>query len=269
MRKIRGVYRILKIGRVAVFWCLVFFSVSTYNGYLKATQYSKSIVAIKDMLVRDNNQLEKRNTLLLKNAKDMERKYRSDLKAIEDNLIYLSGISYLKKLVFSSADETLASIYIILEQEKDKLPIGNPFGGANTHFLTAKWGESVLEGRLRTHKGNDIKNATGDGTLYPVKEGVIEDIGDSRIYGKWILINHGNGYYTKYSHLRSIYYIDGKHPVGQEVTTETEIGMIGSTGLSTGTHLHYEVLAEDPFTGELKQINPEPYIFEFRIKEYI
>ena len=55
-------------------------------------------------------------------------------------------------------------------------------------------------------------------------------------YGNCVIINHGNGYVTLYAHLATISVKNGK-----SVTQGQQIGTVGSTGLSTGAHLHYEV----------------------------
>jgi len=79
--------------------------------------------------------------------------------------------------------------------------------------------------------------------------GVVEMAGYYGDYGKAVLIKHPSGYMTLYGHLSEI-----SVKAGQEVKAGQVIGKVGSTGRSTGPHLHYEVL----YQGKLK--NPMEYI---------
>ena len=56
-------------------------------------------------------------------------------------------------------------------------------------------------------------------------------------YGKMVEVDHGNGFKTKYAHMNEIYVTKG-----EEVVKDQPIGEVGSTGRSTGPHLHYEIL---------------------------
>ncbi|SIC90552.1 metalloendopeptidase-like membrane protein [Mycobacteroides abscessus subsp. abscessus] len=69
-------------------------------------------------------------------------------------------------------------------------------------------------------------------------------------YGKKVIIDHQNGYRTLYAHLDSI---DVK--IGQTVPKGTKIGMMGSTGDSTGVHLHFEVYKNGSLQDPLKYVN--------------
>ena len=94
-----------------------------------------------------------------------------------------------------------------------------------------------ISGRISGHQGIDLGGrtgnpvyATGDGTVAFNNEGV-------RGYGLQVLIDHGFGYKTRYAHLSKILVSPG-----QKVKRGELIGEVGSTGRSTGPHLHYEVI---------------------------
>jgi len=94
----------------------------------------------------------------------------------------------------------------------------------------------INQGYRFFHPGIDLDGETGD-AIYPVMGGKVEKIERSRFaYGNSILINHGNGVKSLYAHLSKITVAEG-----QEVNHKTKIGEVGSTGWSTGAHLHLEV----------------------------
>lgn len=88
------------------------------------------------------------------------------------------------------------------------------------------------------HKGMDIANRAAP-NIVAADAGKIVVAGwpDNYGYGNRVVIDHGNGYKTLYGHLSSIYVVSG-----QTVTRGAAIGKMGSTGRSTGTHLHFEVI---------------------------
>lgn len=93
--------------------------------------------------------------------------------------------------------------------------------------------------RYIKHEGIDLPATTGD-PVYATGNGIVKatDIGyRSKGYGRQILVDHGFGYMTRYAHLSQI----DVEP-GQYVTRGEQIGRVGSTGGSTGPHLHYEVI---------------------------
>lgn len=89
------------------------------------------------------------------------------------------------------------------------------------------------------HRGLDIANK-GGGAILAADSGVVQVAGwpDNWGYGNRVLIDHGNGYQTLYAHLSRIMV-----RVGQAVEQGDVVGMMGSTGRSTGTHLHFEIRA--------------------------
>jgi len=87
------------------------------------------------------------------------------------------------------------------------------------------------------HSGIDIGAGTGT-PIYAADSGYVVQAGWSNVgYGNMILINHGNGYLTRYGHL-SVFNVE----VGDSVKKGQIIGRVGSTGNSTGPHLHFEII---------------------------
>lgn len=100
-------------------------------------------------------------------------------------------------------------------------------GGYVSSGMGERWGEF--------HRGIDIARPSNYNIL-AADNGVVVAAGQSGTYGNRIVINHNNGYTTLYGHLSSI-----NVGVGQVVEKGSVIGIMGSTGYSTGTHLHFEI----------------------------
>lgn len=108
------------------------------------------------------------------------------------------------------------------------------------------------------HSGVDFTAAKGT-EVYVTGDGYVEEIENKRWgYGKSIIINHGFGYKTRYAHLSAF-----KVEKGQKVKRGELIGLIGSTGKSTGPHLHYEVVKDgtkvNPIGYFHSDLTPEQY----------
>ncbi len=86
------------------------------------------------------------------------------------------------------------------------------------------------------HKADDIANAIGTQVVAADSGTIVHASWDNTGYGNLIIIDHGNGYETLYAHL-SAYAVK----VGQHVSRGDQIGLMGSTGHSTGPHLHFEI----------------------------
>ena len=97
---------------------------------------------------------------------------------------------------------------------------------------------SITQGYKWYHKAIDIANHVGTPILAADSGRVIEAGWDSSGYGNKIMIDHGNGYITLYGHTSRIDVV-----VGQTVNRGNQIGLMGSTGRSTGPHLHFEIRA--------------------------
>lgn len=117
------------------------------------------------------------------------------------------------------------------------------------HYITTRFGYDSWRGG--NHNAIDIGDGGINGTnIYASKSGVVITAKDTYIpgysYGKYIVIDHGDGYSTLYAHCSALYVT-----VGQSVKQGEVIGAVGSTGWSTGPHLHFAVnvngIPQDPF----------------------
>ncbi|RIK10487.1 MAG: hypothetical protein DCC49_03390 [Acidobacteria bacterium] len=108
---------------------------------------------------------------------------------------------------------------------------GWPVGGP----VTSEFGQRCLGGSCRMHNGIDISAPTGT-RVGAAGSGTVISAGSQGGYGNTVIINHGDGYATLYGHLSSISVTSG-----QSVGRGTIVGTVGSTGHSTGPHLHFEV----------------------------
>lgn len=113
-------------------------------------------------------------------------------------------------------------------------------GGYISSHVGYRWG--------KMHKGLDIARPSNR-TIKAADNGVVESAGYSGGFGNKIVINHGNGFRTIYAHLASI-----DVSVGQTVSKGSKIGVMGSTGDSTGVHLHFEVHKNGNIEDPLKYI---------------
>lgn len=111
--------------------------------------------------------------------------------------------------------------------------VANQFSG---QFIYPASGHNY--GRIHANNGVDISNANG-GPIYAAANGTVilaDDSGYNGGYGKYVKIQHAGGVITLYGHMSKVYAAQG-----QWVSQGTVIGMMGNTGHSTGTHLHFEV----------------------------
>jgi hypothetical protein len=126
-----------------------------------------------------------------------------------------------------------------VENPNPALPQGNqgpvwPMHGA----ITTEFG-TPHRPYQHTHTGMDISDGQRSGVtpIKPFRPGkVVDAIRSNRGLGNHVIVDHGNGVTSVYAHLYSI----AVH-IGQEVTIDTVLGTEGSTGVSTGTHLHFEI----------------------------
>lgn len=113
-------------------------------------------------------------------------------------------------------------------------------------ITTSGFGDTIS--RTASHNGHDWAVNTGT-KVRAAAEGVVELAYFSESYGYNILINHNNGFKTRYAHISEV-----KVSKGEKVEQSQVIALSGSTGFSTGPHLHFEVVKDG------KRVNPIEYV---------
>lgn len=104
-----------------------------------------------------------------------------------------------------------------------------------------------IENMVKYHYGTDFAANTGT-AVKAFADGVIVAVGDSDTYGKYMMIDHSDGYSTLYAHCSELCMSCGN------VSRGDVIARVGSTGAATGPHLHFELMHDDSY------LNPEFYI---------
>ena len=191
----------------------------------------------------------------LKDMWDLEyaRKNFGIFYTMENKDTYYFPKEYLKLDVISAkvhfADNILNVVRSFILQHEDivyNVPSIWPINGG---FITSKFGyrRSPFFGIIEFHPGIDIASPPGT-PIYATANGIVEDAGYAGGYGLRVMIRHKYGHYTIYGHCSKIFV-----KKGDEVKRGDIIALVGSTGLSTGPHLHYEIRLGN------ESINPLPY----------
>ena len=144
-------------------------------------------------------------------------------------------------------------------EEKNHIPAIQPVINQQLTLLTASYGMRIhpFYRTLQSHQGVDYTVPEGS-RVFATADGRVKEIAERSTAGRTIVIDHGNGYETSYSHLMAI-----NVRKGQEVRRGDIIGLSGNTGLSLAPHLHYEVrhngMRVDPIHYFFMELSPEQY----------
>ena len=226
-------------------------------------------IANKDGRLRDTqaslDQLRDETTLLLRNAHNFENALSNVLSALgissrnplsqntsgdlssflgiheaSDGL--LPEVNELRRLsaYLSQSIDPISEIGSLLDSQSallTEIPSIWPVRGGNG-IITMFFGQNVhpIFGQYYIHRGIDIATHRAGDPVIATADGQVVTAEYASDYGNFIIIRHKRGYYTRYAHLQNF-----RVTVGQRVQQGEVIGYIGSTGISTGPHLHYEV----------------------------
>jgi len=138
--------------------------------------------------------------------------------------------------------------YLLTEDSiKSAIPSGRPIKGG---WISSYFGNRTdpFNGKKVFHHGLDFAGKAGS-KVYAVADGIISWKGRRSGYGELVEIDHGNGYVTRYAHNKTVI-----AELGDKVTKGQAIALMGSTGRSTGPHVHFEVLRDG------KAVNPYKFV---------
>jgi murein DD-endopeptidase MepM/ murein hydrolase activator NlpD len=141
----------------------------------------------------------------------------------------------------------LENLILARELHQEIHPEGRPVANG---FISSYFGERAdpFDGREAFHKGVDFAGAPGS-NVTAVAAGIVTWAGERSGFGKLVEINHGDGFVTRYAHNERTLVT-----VGQTVKRGAAVALMGSTGRSTGPHVHFEVLRNG------RQVDPLSYI---------
>ena len=191
----------------------------------------------------------------------IENKLRTRLTDIEETLLEMQELldkKGIKKHLavggeFIPPDRLSISYVEFMKKDIDEIydtmkgiPVGSPLEGkVNSEF---GYRSDPFRSRFGFHSGIDIDAKYGE-PVVATADGVVTKAGWHHSYGKTVIVDHEDGFETLYGHLSAI-----NVKKGQTITVGEVIGKAGSTGRSTGTHLHYEIVKNG------KRIDPSNYL---------
>ena len=135
--------------------------------------------------------------------------------------------------------------------KKSFLRVPVEFTRISSRFTTAR--KHPVLGTMRAHRGVDYAARTGT-PIMAAGDGLIRFSGWMNGYGRAIIIDHGRGYSTLYGHMSRL----GSYKTGTRVRQGNTIGYVGSSGLATGPHLHYEFRINGSHRDPLQVTLPKP-----------
>ena len=148
---------------------------------------------------------------------------------------------------FKTDDDSVVDFYDETGKSAKKFLVRKP---VNNAIMRSGFGgrRHPILGYTKMHTGVDWAAPYGT-PIFASGNGIVEKVGWEGGYGKYIRVKHNNGYETAYGHMSA--YAKGMEP-GRRIRQGQVIGFVGSTGLSTGAHVHYEILVNGRFVDPMR-----------------
>ena len=202
------------------------------KAYVKTLEEAEKVVnEIKEEFADDNLELNLQ----------INEKYTESIEKVDTNSLEIAtaNVENAAKEI-KEENENKDALAVVNNIKLSVLPV--------TGRITSRYGEKSSL-RRSTHTGLDIACTTGT-DIKVVSNGTVTFSGKKGSYGNLIIVDHGNGVETWYGHCSKLY-----SKVGDTVTAGDIIAAVGSTGNSTGPHLHFEIR----INGEC--VNPQNYVY--------
>ncbi len=162
---------------------------------------------------------------------------------------FLTSLNQLEFALQDRQDKLSAMETMLMgrDLQSQALPLGNPAQGG---WISSSFGYRAdpISGRRAFHPGIDMAGRVGM-AVTSIASGIVTWSGRYKGYGNMVEISHGNGYMTRYAHNK-----ENLVNVGERVEKGQTIALMGSTGRSTGAHVHFEVVKNG------SNVNPRDYI---------
>lgn len=175
-------------------------------------------------------------------VEQIKQEYDNEDMNIGIHEVYTENSFDIKAVELEIAKKTLENQIDLKEHGVNGILLSTPITGQLSSRFGSRWGT--------THTGLDIAGPVGT-PIHACSEGTVTFAGKQGGYGNLVIISHGNGVETYYAHCNEIYVKEG-----QEVKSGDTISTRGSTGNSTGPHLHLEVRMNG------KAVNPQNYLYK-------
>ncbi len=192
-------------------------------------EYKAGLVAIREVLEDERDQLE----IEIGNAEEK-------ITALQAEISENEALSAEMEARWFALDEQLEELQAQYDYEHTPGSLSGADGfiwPCGSFYITSLAGTRVhpVSGQTRNHTGIDIGAPEGD-PIWAAAFGEVSFAGWNGSYGNCVKISHPNGYVTVYGHLSSIAVLEGEY-----VNAGQTIGYCGSTGVTTGAHLHFEI----------------------------
>ncbi len=204
----------------------------------------------------NDERLEEYELIFTQSDKELERTLNNRLMRVERQMVDLTR-----------STETMHHNSEALVGKERNIPAIQPIANKQLSLLTASYGMRMnpFYKTLKSHQGVDYTIPEGT-RIFATADGVVKSVTTNSTSGKEIVLDHGNGYTTSYSHISAT-----KVGKGSRVKRGDIIALSGNTGLSTAPHLHYEVsyngMRVDPIHYFFMELSPAEYQRIIRIAQ--